>query len=186
MVSDEELFRRAMEDMDVRPGKAGRSRRRRPEDRERAMAELLGEMEDQVREREDRELFLNHLAGLREVPDKEAFLDREAPSGRAIEKRKLRKKQVVATDDTLDLHGLTRDVALHRLAQFIARAFTKNLRAVLVITGKGKHSPGEVGVLRTAVEEWVLYRGGRFVHAYAEAPRMMGGAGAFILYLRKS
>ncbi len=89
-------------------------------------------------------------------------------------------------DEHLDLHGLKADEALRRLGHFVVRASSSGVRTVLVITGKGHHSPGGRGVLRQRVEEWIGRRGRRLVRAWSEAPARLGGRGAFVLYLRNS
>lgn len=87
-------------------------------------------------------------------------------------------------DEHLDLHGLKSEEALRRLESFVAEAAGAGARTVRVITGKGHHSPGGRGVLKQRVEEWIVHQGRRRVRAFAEAPRRLGGRGAYLLYLR--
>lgn len=83
----------------------------------------------------------------------------------------------------LDLHGLTRDEALKYLARFIDGAWQREMKAVLVITGKGNNSPGEP-ILQEAVAGWFRDQGKKRVVEFAPAPSRMGGAGAFVVFLR--
>ena len=82
------------------------------------------------------------------VYDKDA-----ADSGRqhsAQEKRRrLRNKKPEAQ---LDIHGQTRDEAWLSLETFFAEARDKGLEKILVIHGKGNHSPGEAVLKRTVME----------------------------------
>ncbi len=86
----------------------------------------------------------------------------------------------------VDLHGYTRDDAKVALTDFIAAARRDGERCVLVITGRGKSSPGGISVLREALPRWL----GRFplrshVLAYCTARSVDGGPGAFYVLLRR-
>jgi DNA-nicking Smr family endonuclease len=83
---------------------------------------------------------------------------------------------------TLDLHRTTTAVARVRLATFLAAQASKGAVLVLVIVGKGRHSPGGEGVLRGAIAE-LLTAGaaGRSVLAFRSAPRALGGSGAVLV-----
>lgn len=93
------------------------------------------------------------------------------------------KRGVVSVDHQLDLHGLTRDEALSALPRFLQSARQRGQSAVLVITGKGNHSPEEP-VLNQAVASWLRDAGRDLVVEYAPAPREMGGGGALVVFLR--
>ncbi len=67
---------------------------------------------------------------------------------------------------------------------FVAQAAASGLRTVLVITGKGHHSPGGRGILRQKVEEWIRERGWRRIRTWSEAPARLGGAGRSCSILR--
>jgi DNA-nicking Smr family endonuclease len=94
------------------------------------------------------------------------------------------KRGAVRISLELDLHGLTRDEALASLAHFVAGAFNRGQKAVLVITGKGNNSPDEP-VLRGAVAGWLRDRGKGMVAEFTPAPRQMGGNGAFVVFLKE-
>lgn len=94
------------------------------------------------------------------------------------------KRGVVSVSHQLDLHGLTREEALDALPRFLLSAQKKGQKAVLVITGKGKHSPEEP-VLHQAVASWLRDAGRAIVLEFAPAPREMGGSGAYVVFLRQ-
>ncbi len=94
------------------------------------------------------------------------------------------KRGVVSVSHQLDLHGLTREEALEALPRFLHSAQQKGQKAVLVITGKGIHSPEEP-VLHQAVSSWLRDAGRKTVVEFSPAPREMGGSGAYVVFLRK-
>jgi DNA-nicking Smr family endonuclease len=55
----------------------------------------------------------------------------------------------------LDLHGASVPEALESVARFLARAEQQGVDEVRIVCGKGRHSPGGVGVLRHAVPGWL-------------------------------
>ena len=94
------------------------------------------------------------------------------------------KRGVVSVGRQLDLHGLTREEALEALPGFLHSAQKNDQKAVLVITGKGNHSPEEP-VLHQAVASWLRDAGRTTVLEFAPAPREMGGGGAYVVFLRQ-
>ncbi|MFT3707942.1 MAG: Smr/MutS family protein [Archangium sp.] len=86
----------------------------------------------------------------------------------------------------LDLHGLTRDDAKLKLEGFVQKARIDGHRCVLVITGRGLHSAGQIPLLKTGVQEW-LARGKQHkqVLAFCTARPKDGGAGAVYILLRR-
>ena len=86
----------------------------------------------------------------------------------------------------VDLHGMAFDHAKEVVDEFIAQCRKKGERCVLVITGKGRNSPGQVGVLRQGIPEW-LARGpsARYVLAFVTARPCDGGEGALYVLLRR-
>ena len=86
----------------------------------------------------------------------------------------------------IDLHGMRQREAHDLLYSFLADAWHRGLRFVLVITGKGA-SFGSDGVLKQAVPHWFstpLFR--IYVSAYEDAVRHHGGQGALYVRLRKT
>lgn len=86
----------------------------------------------------------------------------------------------------VDLHGMALDHAKEVVDEFIAQCRWKGERCVLVITGKGRNSPGQVGVLRQGIPEW-LARGpsARCVLAFVTARPCDGGEGALYVLLAR-
>jgi DNA-nicking Smr family endonuclease len=97
--------------------------------------------------------------------------------------RKLR-RGVWAIQGQLDLHGLRRDEARERLAQFLREAVRAGLRCVRVIHGKGNGSPGREPVLKLKVRGWLVQKSE--VIAFAQARAQDGGNGALLVLLRPS
>jgi DNA-nicking Smr family endonuclease len=83
---------------------------------------------------------------------------------------------------TLDLHGLFRDEALARTRAFLAHAARQGWPVVLLVTGKGLHSPAGP-VLRREVER-LLADTRELVLEWGVAPRRHGGAGALAVFLK--
>ena len=84
---------------------------------------------------------------------------------------------------TLDLHGLTRDEALPRTRAYLAHAARQGWPVVLLVTGKGLHSPAGP-VLRREVER-LLADARDLVLEWGVAPRRHGGDGALAVFLKK-
>lgn len=90
----------------------------------------------------------------------------------------------IRIDLQLDLHGLTRDEAIDNLERFVRGAYNRGQKGVLVITGKGNNSPGEP-VLKIAVGKWLREEGKPMISEFVAAPSDMGGAGAFVVFLKE-
>jgi DNA-nicking Smr family endonuclease len=101
----------------------------------------------------------------------------------AINRMRQLKNGALRIDLELDLHGLTREEALVSLSSFVAGAYKRGQKAILVITGKGNNSPAEP-VLQSAVASWLREPGKKMVAEFAPAPRQMGGSGAFVVFLK--
>jgi DNA-nicking Smr family endonuclease len=95
--------------------------------------------------------------------------------------RKLRRGHWV-TQDWIDLHGLNREEAGRRLAEFLAGARKRGLRCVRIVHGKGLRSPRGEPVLKGKVRQWLIRRDE--VLAFCQAPADQGGSGALLLLLR--
>jgi DNA-nicking Smr family endonuclease len=86
----------------------------------------------------------------------------------------------------IDLHGMTQARAHHALLHFLQRASHDGLSFVLVITGKGRSSDSERGVLRRQVPIWLSLPDFRdFVVGYDEAHIGHGGEGALYVRVRR-
>jgi len=94
--------------------------------------------------------------------------------------RKLR-RGVWVLQGELDLHGLRRDEARERLAEFLRDAARRGLRCVRVIHGKGNGSPGREPVLKAKVRTWLVQKSE--VLAFTQARASEGGHGAVVVLL---
>jgi DNA-nicking Smr family endonuclease len=99
--------------------------------------------------------------------------------------RKLR-RGLLPIDARLDLHGKRAGDARAELGTFLRDKRARGERCVLVVHGKGEHSPGGVGVLRGEVAAW-LSQGAASEHvaAFATATEHDGGEGAIYVLLRR-
>lgn len=91
----------------------------------------------------------------------------------------------IRPQQTIDLHGFTRDNAYRRLCNEVARAGTAGLRCVLVIHGKGRHSSEGSTTIRESLAEWLETP--PLVHQVTGctlAQPRDGGSGASYLLLR--
>jgi len=95
--------------------------------------------------------------------------------------RKLRRKHL-PLEDTLDLHGLNSDEARKLLLEFLHNSTQHGLRHVCVIHGKGWHSDGGEGILKTRTRHWLTQCAE--VLAFCEAPPSAGGGGAVLVLLK--
>lgn len=85
-----------------------------------------------------------------------------------------------------DLHGMNSEQAYDALLDFVHKAYAKGMRTVIVVTGRGKNSPGGQGILRQHIQDWLTKDPlKRVVLAFCTAQPKDGGAGAFYLLLRK-
>lgn len=97
-------------------------------------------------------------------------------------------------ESRIDLHGMTVAQAHQALSAFIINAHRRDLRLVLVITGKGRNPgadhaapmPVRAGVLKHEVPHWLRSPPlAPLVLELREAHLSHGGAGAYYVYLRR-
>lgn len=93
----------------------------------------------------------------------------------------------------IDLHGMTVAEAHPELINFILTSAQRQMRLVLVITGKGraKHTdspiPERVGVLKQSLPMWLNQPPiKQVVLDVSVAHQKHGGGGAFYVYLRRT
>lgn len=100
--------------------------------------------------------------------------------------KKLQKGKMVI-EATLDLHSMTQDQAYAALKNFITIAYSQRKRCVLVITGKGRGSNKEEGILKSQLPVWVSQLPmNEIVLRYDIAQPKHGGDGAFYIYLKRN
>ncbi len=83
--------------------------------------------------------------------------------------------------EELDLHGLKRNEAQERLREFLNDAVAEHLTRLLVIHGKGLHSPQE-SVIPHLVRDELSHS--PWVQEYGDAERRLGGTGATWIKLK--
>jgi DNA-nicking Smr family endonuclease len=88
-------------------------------------------------------------------------------------------------DARVDLHGRRSDEARDALETFLREKRARKDRLVLVIHGRGEHSPAGAGVLRGEIAAWLSQgRASQHVAAFATAHADDGGEGALYVLLR--
>jgi DNA-nicking Smr family endonuclease len=84
--------------------------------------------------------------------------------------------------DSLDLHGLHSDAARRLLLEFLHQSVQQGMRCVSVVHGKGWHTQGGEGILKTRARHWLTQC--PEVLAFCEAPQSGGGSGAVWVLLK--
>ena len=92
----------------------------------------------------------------------------------------------------IDLHGMTLSEAHPELIRFVLGAWARNLRLILVVTGKGKKRdqegpiPVRTGVLKHQVPQWLRMPPVQpAILQVTQAHIKHGGEGAYYVYLRR-
>jgi DNA-nicking Smr family endonuclease len=85
-------------------------------------------------------------------------------------------------DISLDLHGYTLYSAKQLLQKFIDNCYEKNIRNVLIITGKGQNNKG---ALKKEVPKWLSDKSfNQYVVSFNVAPSQFGGEGALLVRIK--
>jgi len=95
--------------------------------------------------------------------------------------RRLR-RGLVPVDGRLDLHGMGVPEARAQLELFLRTMRSRGERCVLVIHGKGEHSPGGVAVLRGEIAAW-LSQGTSSEHVAAFTTSSVADGGEVAVYV---
>ncbi|MBD25123.1 MAG: hypothetical protein CMG46_08970 [Candidatus Marinimicrobia bacterium] len=99
--------------------------------------------------------------------------------------KKLKRGQL-RVEGHIDLHGCTLEQAYAELTSFLKRAYNRQARCVLVITGKGR-AGNRVGKIRGELPHWLNQPTLRpLILAITEAKIRDGGAGAFYVLLKRN
>ena len=92
------------------------------------------------------------------------------------------KKKKIEPDISLDLHGYTLYSAKLLLQKFISNCYEKNIRNVLIITGKGQNNKG---ALKEEVPKWLSDKSfNKYVVNFNVAPSQFGGEGALLVRIK--
>ena len=116
---------------------------------------------------------------INQTVEAESILSYRIPDLTTKRFRELKKGQI-PWQASLDLHGLTTEVARHTLCDFITKQANK--RCVLIIHGKGGYQ-GNAPVIKNLVNRWLPQM--EEVIAFHSALPKDGGQGAIYVLLRK-
>ena len=85
---------------------------------------------------------------------------------------------------TLDLHGLGVREAIAETERFLRHAQLLDEPVVRVVYGKGRGSPGGLGVLRDVIPRWLERDGAHLVARFERLPDASGADGSVRVWLR--
>ena len=92
------------------------------------------------------------------------------------------RKRKIEPDISLDLHGYTLHSAKLLLQKFISNCYEKNIRNILIITGKGQNNKG---ALKEEVPKWLSDKFfNKYLVNFSVAPRSFGGEGALLVRIK--
>ena len=89
----------------------------------------------------------------------------------------------IPVEDSIDLHGHTRDTARQMLLDFILNSQLEGFKLVCIVHGKGYHSEDSRPVLKAMVNKWL--QNIDQVLAFATAQPRDGGSGAVYVLLKR-
>lgn len=88
--------------------------------------------------------------------------------------------------DTIDLHEYTVEGAIEYLSALLDGLPLRG-GLVYIIVGKGKHSPGGIGVLRNVIPKWIDTVGNQYIESWRWAKgKRYGGGGTIVARLKTS
>jgi len=97
---------------------------------------------------------------------------------------------------SIDLHGYSLDEANKAIENFINKAFSENIKKLVVVTGKGLHSENEkdpyvskqLGILKYSIPEFISKNSSlmSMINEISDAKIEDGGSGAFYIFLKKN
>ena len=93
-------------------------------------------------------------------------------------------RSLFAIVPTLDLHGLGVKQALAETERFLAEMSARGEQRVRIVYGKGRGSPGGIGVLRQVVPAWLEGSGRRWVERFERQLDASGADGGLVAWLR--
>lgn len=93
-------------------------------------------------------------------------------------------REVFGLVPVLDLHGLGVRAAIAETAGFVAEMAARGEPEIRIVYGKGRGSPGGVGVLREAIPAWLEQHGAPHVERFAREIDRDGNDGAMRVWLR--
>lgn len=133
---------------------------------------------------DDEKLFLDAINNLNLSSYNKDNIDSNNKTERS--KKKVKPHKLSISDKyKLDLHGLTREPALHELDGFVKKAYNQGVRYILIVHGQGYGSKGGIAVLKDLVELYVTTEGSEYVDHSFLAPAPLGADGARVICLRE-
>ena len=95
---------------------------------------------------------------------------------------KLFKKGKIKPDGIIDLHGYRLKTGKIKLENYIFNSYEKNIRNIIIITGKGLNNSG---LLKKEVPAWLENQEiKKFLISYETAPKNFGGSGALLVRIK--
>ena len=120
-----------------------------------------------------------------EVVDDSAYLEGRRLDVDRRDLRRLRRAQY-AVDGKLDLHGLSIEEARRAVEAYVKKRASEGDRMVVLVHGKGTHSPRGQGGSRGEIAAWLAQSSAsRHVAAFCPAPPELGGTGAVLVLLAR-
>ena len=126
----------------------------------------------------DKKDWENFITGKEKLPNKDSNL----------------KEKNIEEFRTVDLHGLSLDVANKKIDEFINICFVKKIKKIIVITGKGNRSKTinnpyiskDLSILKNSVPEFIKSNQNlmKMIKSIEGAKVEDGGSGAFYIYLK--
>lgn len=111
---------------------------------------------------------------------------KQIPSGISLNQAQDLKKGKLRPEKTYDLHGYTKFRAHNYLNEEIIKCYKRNIRALLIITGKKLGASGAEGVLKKEVPQWLNVSPLREVILMTSwATPRDGGEGALYVLLKR-
>jgi DNA-nicking Smr family endonuclease len=119
------------------------------------------------------------------------FLDGD--KGEILKNFKKNNKTEDHIDFKIDLHGFSLEEAFNKIREIIENCYEKNLKNILVVTGKGlrskvKENPylsEDLSLLKYAVPNFIKDNFSEIISSIEEPDQNLGGSGAFLLRLKK-
>ena len=119
------------------------------------------------------------------------FLDGD--KGEIFKKSIKRNKKQDHIDFKIDLHGYSLQDSFQKIKEVIENCYQKDLRNILIITGKGlrskvKENPylsEDLSLLKYAVPNFIKDNFSDIINSMDEPDQSLGGSGAFLLRLKK-
>jgi DNA-nicking Smr family endonuclease len=119
------------------------------------------------------------------------FLDGD--KGEIFKKSIKKNKKQDHIDFKIDLHGYSLQDSFEKIKEVIENCYQKDLRTILIITGKGlrskvKENPylsEDLSLLKYAIPNFIKNNFSDIINSMEEPDQSLGGTGAFLLRLKK-